>query len=173
MKSFPEKPVLLAKRHWVLPILLLPMNVLVFIPAIILWITGYRWKVNHPLFLVIGCVLLLCGISIAVWTMLLFHFLGRGTAAPWDPPKHLVIAGPYRHVRNPMLTSVFMMQGAEVLLLNSWVIFIFLVIFVIGNMLYFPFVEEKSLEKRFGDAYRKYRENVPRWIPRLRPWQEK
>jgi len=148
------------------------MNVLIFIPAAILWLTNYRWKVNHPLLLIMGCVLLLFGISLAAWTMRLFHSLGRGTAAPWDPPKHLVVAGPYRHVRNPMLTSVFILQGAETLLLNSLVIFIFLVVFFIANMLYFPLVEEKSLEKRFGDAYRKYCQNVPRWIPRLKPWYD-
>jgi len=66
-----------------------------------------------------------------------------------------------------MITSVFIMQAAEALLLNSWTILIFLVIFAIANMFYFPIVEEKSLEKRFGDACREYKRNVPRWVP---PW---
>jgi hypothetical protein len=70
-----------------------------------------------------------------------------------------------------MLSSVFIMQAAEALLLNSWAIAILLVIFFIGNMLYFPLVEEKALEKRFGEAYREYRRNVLRWTPRLRPWR--
>jgi protein-S-isoprenylcysteine O-methyltransferase Ste14 len=63
------------------------------------------------------------------------------------------------------------MQGAEALLLNSGVIFIFLLIFLLTNMLYFPLVEEKTLQRRFGDAYREYKKNVPRWLPRLRPWR--
>ncbi|MDR2695694.1 MAG: isoprenylcysteine carboxylmethyltransferase family protein [Deltaproteobacteria bacterium] len=167
-----EKPLPLTGRRWILPILLLPMNALVFIPALTLYLTGYRREAGHPLCLAAGCLLLLAGMGLAAWTMRLFHAIGRGTAAPWDPPRHLVVAGPYRHVRNPMLTSVFAMQAAEALLLNSWAIFILLVVFVVANLLYFPLVEEKNLEKRFGDAYRKYRRNVPRWIPRLRPWSE-
>ena len=158
------------KKRWILPILLLPVNALIFIPAVILYLTNYHWKMNQPLFLIIGCVLLLLGLSLALWTMRLFHSIGQGTAAPWDPPQQLVVAGPYRHVRNPMLTSVFIIQLAEALLLNSWAIFIFFIVSVIANMLYFPLVEEKSLEKRFGNAYREYRKNVPRWIPRLKPW---
>ena len=172
MTETSEKSQPLAKTRWTLPILLLPMNALVFVPAAILWLTGYHWVANHPLLLAVGCVLLLCGMSLAAWTMWLFHSIGHGTAAPWDPPKRLVVAGPYRHVRNPMLTSVFLMQGAEALLFNSWAIFIFLVICVFANMLYFPFVEEKNLEKRFGESYREYCRNVPRWLPRLTPWRE-
>ena len=170
MTDSPEKA-LPAKTRWILPVLLLPMNALVFIPALILYLTDYCWQANHPLLLVLGCVLLSCGLGFAVWTMRLFHSLGHGTAAPWDPPRRLVVAGPYRHVRNPMLTSVFIMQASEALLLNSPALFALLVVFVAVNMLYFPLVEEKNLEHRFGDAYREYRRHVPRWIPRLRPWQ--
>lgn len=158
------------KRQWALTILILPMNVLIFIPSVILWLTDHQWRTNHTLPLTIGCILLLLGLGLAAWTMRLFHSIGQGTAAPWDPPRCFVVAGPYCHVRNPMLSSVFIMQAAEALLLNSWAIAIFLVIFVFGNMLYFPLVEEKTLEKRFGDAYREYKRNVPRWVPRLRPW---
>ena len=167
-----EKNMPLTKRRWIMPILLLPANALIFIPSVILLLAGYHWEANHYLLMAIGCIMLLSGMSLAVWTMWLFHSIGHGTAAPWDPPQHLVVAGPYRHVRNPMLTSVFIMQGAEALLLNSWAIFILLVIFVIINMLYFPLVEEKRLEKRFGEAYRNYRRNVPRLVPRLSPWRE-
>ncbi|MDR0467083.1 MAG: isoprenylcysteine carboxylmethyltransferase family protein [Deltaproteobacteria bacterium] len=158
------------KRRWILPVLLLPMNAIVFIPAAVLYLTGYHREANHPVFLVAGCVLLLAGLSLASWTVRLFHSIGQGTAGPWDPPTRLVVAGPYRHVRNPMLTSVFVIQAAEALLLGSRALFLLLVFFVVVNMLYFPFVEEKSLEKRFGDAYREYKRNVPRWIPRFTPW---
>jgi protein-S-isoprenylcysteine O-methyltransferase Ste14 len=103
--------------------------------------------------------------------MWLFAHRGKGTAAPWNPPKKLVVEGPYAYVRNPMITSVFMMQIAEALLLNSWLIFGLFGLFLLGNMVYFPFFEEKDLEKRFGDDYRTYKRNVPRWIPRLTPWK--
>jgi protein-S-isoprenylcysteine O-methyltransferase Ste14 len=147
------------------------MNVLVFAPTFILWLTHYRWEANLSILLALGGALLLLGMGLAAWTMWLFHSVGQGTAAPWDPPQRLVVVGPYRHMRNPMLTSVFIMQTAEALLLNSWAIFVLQAIFVIANMLYFPLMEEKTLEKRFGEAYREYKRNVPRWTPRLRPWQ--
>ncbi|MDR0239095.1 MAG: hypothetical protein LBI88_02550, partial [Deltaproteobacteria bacterium] len=75
-----------AKTRWILPVLLLPMNVLVFIPAVVLWLAGHHWEANHSAFLAIGCVLLLCGMSLAAWTVWLFHSIGLGTAAPWAPP---------------------------------------------------------------------------------------
>jgi protein-S-isoprenylcysteine O-methyltransferase Ste14 len=81
-----------------------------------------------------------------------------------------VVAGPYRHVRNPMITSVLMILLAESLLLSSGYIFVLFFLFWAGNMIYFPFFEEKGLERRFGKNYRRYRQNVPRWIPRLSAW---
>ncbi|MDR2075542.1 MAG: isoprenylcysteine carboxylmethyltransferase family protein [Desulfovibrio sp.] len=170
MPAAPEKTVPPSGRRWILPVLILPVNALVFIPALILWLTDYRWTGNHFPLLLLGGILLAAGAGLAVWTVRLFHSLGHGTAAPWDPPRRLVVAGPYRHVRNPMLTSVFSMQAAEALLLNSDALCVYLAFFVTANLLYFPLVEEKSLERRFGSAYREYKRNVPRWVPRLRPW---
>ncbi|MDR2504440.1 MAG: isoprenylcysteine carboxylmethyltransferase family protein [Deltaproteobacteria bacterium] len=170
MPEVSENPVP-EKRRWILPVLLLPINVLIFIPAVVLWLSGWQWQSNHPALLFIGCILLHAGMATAAWTVRLFHRIGRGTAGPWDPPQRLVVAGPYCHVRNPMLTSVFIIQAAEALMLNSWAIFALLVLFVAGNALYFPLVEEKTLEKRFGEAYLEYKRNVPRWLPRLRPWR--
>jgi protein-S-isoprenylcysteine O-methyltransferase Ste14 len=172
MTQCPDNLTSPARRRWLVPILALPMNILVFIPAIILWLTRYQWKANHPVLLAFGIFLLCLGLGLAAWTMHLFHHVGKGTAAPWDPPQRLVVTGPYRHMRNPMLTSVFIMQAAEALLLNSWEISGLLAVFLLGNMLYFPFVEEKSLERRFGDAYLEYKRNVPRWLPRLIPWTQ-
>ncbi len=163
----------LAKRRWIIPILLLPLNATVFIPAILLWLSGFQWKANIPFLNILGGFLLLAGILLAAWTMHLFHTIGRGTAAPWEPPKKLVVAGPYCHVRNPMLTSVFIVLAAEALLLNSWALLLWLFCFFAANLLYFPLVEEKALGRRFGEPYLTYKRNVPRLIPRLTPWREK
>jgi protein-S-isoprenylcysteine O-methyltransferase Ste14 len=157
--------------QWLKTIVVLPANVLIFIPAGILYCSGWRWERNSPLLLALGGALLVCGLWLAGWTMRLFHRVGRGTAAPWNPPRNLVIAGPYRHVRNPMLTGVFIMQIAESLLLNSWELAVFFAVFLACNMLYFPLVEEKGLERRFGGAYPEYKRNVPRWLPRLTPYR--
>ena len=106
----------------------------------------------------------------ALWTVRLFAGPGQGTPAPWDPPRRLVVDGPYRYVRNPMITSILSMLAAEALLLDTFAIAIWLVIFFVANGIYFPLSEEKGLERRFGDDYRQYKANVPRWIPRLTPW---
>ena len=102
--------------------------------------------------------------------MRLFRFVGEGTPAPWAPPKNLVVQGPYRHVRNPMITSVLVMLAAESLYFGSWHLSAWMVVFLLGATLHFFRVEEPGLVQRFGDGYRIYRADVPRWIPRLRPW---
>jgi len=156
--------------EWIRTILILPMNVLVFIPAVVLYFVGYQWTPNHPVLLGLGGILLILGLSLAGWTMRLFAVEGKGTAAPWNPPKNLIVSGPYCYVRNPMITSVLTMQIAEALLLNTWLCWVLFALFWLANMIYFPLFEEKDLEKRFGESYLEYKRNVPRWNPRLTPW---
>jgi protein-S-isoprenylcysteine O-methyltransferase Ste14 len=156
-------------------IIVLPGNVVVFIPAIILWVSarlGYSPKLAAAAQLLFWVALLAAsiGLCLSIWTATLFVKVGKGTPAPWDPPKKLVIRGPYCYVRNPMILGVMFMLLAESLLLQSLSIAAWLVVFFIGNSIYFPLVEEKSLEKRFGDDYRVYKAHVGRWIPRLRSW---
>lgn len=110
------------------------------------------------------------GFAIAAWTVRLFLTVGHGTPAPWDPPATLVVSGPYRHVRNPMIASVLAVLLAEALFLQSWPIAAWFALFLAGNAIYFPLHEEKRLQRRFGDAYETYKANVPRWWPRLTPW---
>ena len=111
------------------------------------------------------------GLFLAAWTMMLFDRVGKGTPAPWAPPERLVVLGPYRHVRNPMNSGMVLILGAEALLFGSWHLAGWTGEFFLVCAIYFPFHEEPGLERRFGDAYRLYRENVPRWIPRIRPWE--
>ena len=157
-------------------IIILPGTALVLIPAIILWATadssqaGVLATLSQPGFwfaLAIGGT----GLFFAVWTGTLFVTRGDGTPAPWDPPQKLVIRGPYRHVRNPMISSVLLLLLAEALLFQSWPLAIWMLVFFTVNAVYFPWIEEKGLERRFGEDYRTYKANVPRWIPRLRPWR--
>jgi len=156
-------------------IIVLPGNVVVFIPAVILWISkllGYSLKfaaADQFLFW-LAVLAASIGLCMSIRTATLFVKFGKGTPAPWDPPKKLVIRGPYCYVRNPMIIGVMLMLLAEALLFQSWPIAAWLAVFFIGNSIYFPLVEEKSLEKRFGDDYRVYKAHVGRWIPRLRPW---
>lgn len=163
-------------RALVKAIILLPGTVLVFVPAIILAL-AHRANLAEqfitPAYVLFWLALLpaAIGLGLAVWTITLFMKFGNGTPAPWDPPQKLVIRGPYRHVRNPMITGVLFMLLAEAMLFQSWPLTLWMGIFFMGNAIYFPLVEEKGLEKRFGEDYRIYKTHVPRWFPRLRPWR--
>jgi protein-S-isoprenylcysteine O-methyltransferase Ste14 len=157
-------------------IITLPGTVLVFVPAIILAVadnTNFSHHFATPDRFLFWLALLPAGVGLglAVWTVKLFMTFGDGTPAPWDPPQKLVIRGPYRHVRNPMISGVLLLLLAEAMLSQSWPLALWMGVFFIGNAIYFPLVEEKGLEKRFGDTYRVYKAHVPRWIPRRRPWQ--
>ena len=156
-------------------IIILPGMVVIFIPTAILWVTadttfaGELLKPGRMAFW-LSLVPAVFGLVFAVWTVLLFMEFGKGTPAPWDPPKKLVVRGPYRHVRNPMITSVLLMLITESLVFQSWFLAGWTLVFFVGNLIYFPLVEEKGLETRFGEDYLAYKAHVPRWVPRLRPW---
>lgn len=153
-------------------IIIFPFNVLVVVPSIILYFSGCKVvPVASPIF-IIACLLAVIGIFFMIWAMRLFKLKGKGTPAPWNPPQKLVVDGPYRHVRNPMLSGVFIFLLAEALFFGSWALSVYLLIFILANMVYFPLIEEKGLEKRFGQDYLEYKKNVPRYIPRFKPWSK-
>ncbi|MDR1305563.1 MAG: isoprenylcysteine carboxylmethyltransferase family protein [Verrucomicrobiales bacterium] len=155
---------------WCKAVVLLPCNALITLPALVLWLTGWRLTRNEPIWLAAGGALLMVGLALAAWTMWLFDRVGEGTAAPWRPPRKLVVRGPYRHVRNPMIVSVLLMALAEALLLNAWSLAAYAAAFWAVNAVYFPLIEEKTLRRRFGDDYARYQRHVPRWLPRWTPW---
>ena len=100
-----------------------------------------------------------------------FGVEGKGTLAPWDPPAHLVVSGPYAYVRNPMISGVILLLLAEGLLLRSMPHLEWAGIFFLINAIYIPLLEEPLLRAKFGQQYEEYRKGVPRLIPRLRPWR--
>lgn len=156
-------------------ILILPGNVLVVIPALVLWLTAdssSAGQVSGPAQYQfwLALFLLIPGLSLSIWTARLFLKKGEGTPAPWDPPRKLVIRGPYQYVRNPMITSVLISLTAEAIYFHSWPLLVWMGIFFLANVIYFPLFEEKGLEARFGTDYESYKNNVPRWVPRLTPW---
>ena len=163
--------------RWIIPVLVLPGTVLVFVPALIIGLTRDTSLAATPAGLTsipfwAGLLVGVPSVGLALWAMSMFFRYGEGTAAPWDPPQRLVVRGPYRHVRNPMLSGVIGTLIAEALLLQSWPLAGWAALFAVGNMIYFPLSEEPALLKRFGDDYRLYAEHVGRWIPRLTPWQQ-
>ena len=162
-------------RDLVKTIIVLPGTVLIFVPAIILAISDRSHLADrlfspHPILFWLALLPAGAGLGLAVWTVKLFLKFGDGTPAPWNPPQKLVIRGPYRHVRNPMINGVLLMLLAEAMLFQSWPIALWMGVFFVANAIYFPLFEEKGLEKRFAEDYRLYKKNVPRWIPRVQPW---
>jgi protein-S-isoprenylcysteine O-methyltransferase Ste14 len=119
----------------------------------------------------LGIALIALGLLLIVRTVALFATEGQGTLAPWDPTRRLVVRGPYRHVRNPMISGVLSLLLGQAALLGAppllaWFGAVFAV-----NAAYLPLVEEPGLVRRFGADYETYRDHVPRWLPRLRPWE--
>ena len=120
-----------------------------------------------------GVVLLLIGAWLFTSSLRRFVIDGRGTLAPWDPPRTLVVRGPYRRVRNPMISGVVCMLFAEALVLGSRVQLEWAVVFLLVNAVYIPLLEEPFLRARFGADYDEYCRNVPRLFPRFHPWHAK
>jgi protein-S-isoprenylcysteine O-methyltransferase Ste14 len=152
-------------------VLLLPGTVIVVIPATILYATGVHWPPTRIVLPVIGSVFALLGLILMALTSRLFTKVGHGTLAPWNPPQRFVVRGVYRHVRNPMMLGVFCILLGEAVFFGCLPLLGWLAVAVLVNVIYIPLSEEPGLAKRFGDDYLLYKENVPRWIPRLTPWE--
>ncbi len=117
-----------------------------------------------------GATLLVVGFILFLASLHRFASEGRGTLAPWDPPRTLVVRGPYRYVRNPMISGVVFVLFGEALVLLSRPHVLWALTFLGINAVYIPLLEEPLLEQKFGEAYREYCRHVPRLFPRLRPW---
>ena len=107
------------------------------------------------------------GVALVVHCIRLFVRLGSGTLAPWDPTRELVIAGAYRHMRNPMKAGLFLVLAGEALATQSVALTAWLACFALVNVVYIRLHEEPGLAQRFGVRYRDYCERVPRWWPAL------
>lgn len=150
-------------------IFLLPFTVTIIIPCII-YHEEQTFIPDYVLFKVLGVLFSLTGLVLLLWTIFLFNRIGKGTLAPWSPTQKLIVSGPYRYCRNPMITGVFFILVGETLFLHSTDILVLTCIFFIVNTIYFILKEEPDLEKRFGCDYQEYKKNVPRWVPKTKPY---
>ncbi|HEY8866702.1 MAG TPA: isoprenylcysteine carboxylmethyltransferase family protein [Solirubrobacteraceae bacterium] len=151
--------------------------VAVVVPALLAWLYPTEIGLGLPapasaLPVVAGVVLIAVGLRLWLETIRLFVRVGEGTLAPWDPPRRFVVRGPYRRVRNPMISALGFVLLGEAALLGSGAILILFAGFAIVNAIYIPLVEEPGLVRRFGGDYEEYRRAVRRWIPRRRPWSQ-
>jgi protein-S-isoprenylcysteine O-methyltransferase Ste14 len=161
-------------RH-LLSIAILPFTVTVVIP---LWLArrnqvslSIGTTATEVVVQLVGLASLGVGVVLFAASLRQFAVRGKGTLAPWDPPQHLVVQGPYRYVRNPMISGVVFLLFGVALTMRSWPHGQWALLFLAINLVYIPLVEEPQLERRFGASYREYREHVGRLLPRLRPWQ--
>jgi protein-S-isoprenylcysteine O-methyltransferase Ste14 len=152
----------------------LPFTVAVVIPIALARRNGIILTVGSTMaqvaIQVAGLGLLAVGLTLFIASLRRFVTEGEGTLAPWDPPRRLVVRGPYRYVRNPMISGVILVLLGEGLVLLSRSHLTWALIFLGINALYIPLLEEPFLVYRFGDAYREYCRHVPRLLPRWRPW---
>jgi protein-S-isoprenylcysteine O-methyltransferase Ste14 len=118
---------------------------------------------------VVGGLLLLAGTGIVAWCNALFLRRGEGTAHPFTAKtKRLVIVGPYRYVRNPMMWGVGTLTAGAALALGSLGLWFGLATFLLFITLFVRLYEERDMERRFGEEFRDYSRRVPRWWPRFR-----
>ena len=158
-------------RSLIKAFLIFPLNVMGVIPALL--VCNFRsGKIleNFPYIFnsartFSGLLLIAVG-SVLCWkTVSVFTELGEGTPAPFDPPKKLVTQGPYLYTRNPMMAGVCLVLAGETLLFGSVALGVWLLFFLMLNLILIPVWEEPDLERRLGEPYREYKQRVPRWIP--------
>jgi protein-S-isoprenylcysteine O-methyltransferase Ste14 len=135
-------------------------------------ITGWRSPGDSTSWVdAVGRLLVLAGAAVLVHAFVAFAWHGRGTPAPAAPTERLVVTGAYRHVRNPMYVAVLAVVLGQVLLFASWGLFSYVVLIGVAMGLFVHIYEEPTLREAYGPAYDEFCENVPRWLPRLTPWQ--
>lgn len=115
-----------------------------------------------------GGLVIATGLCLVVWCFFDFAARGRGTPAPWDPPRHLVTRGPYGVVRNPMYVGVLTTLLGESLFFGSPALLAWMLAVAITFHLFVVLYEEPCLRDRFGADYERYLTDVPRWLPRRR-----
>jgi protein-S-isoprenylcysteine O-methyltransferase Ste14 len=152
-----------------------PVVVTIVIPILIAATVGIS-SVGLPaplpgLLVVVGVTLAVAGLALLAWTIDLFDRVGHGALSPLDPPRVLVVHGPYRRVRNPMFSGVLFILVGEAIAARSPTLLAWFAVFFLFVAIVVPRIEEPGLARRFGTDYTRYRDNVPRWLPRLRPWQ--
>jgi protein-S-isoprenylcysteine O-methyltransferase Ste14 len=115
----------------------------------------------------LGLLCIVLGIGLLAACIAEFARRGRGTLSPVDPPRHLVVRGLYRYVRNPMYLSVTAIILGEALLMRSWPLAFYWAVFFTCVNIFVIGYEEPALRRQFGASYDEYRQQVGRWIPRL------
>jgi protein-S-isoprenylcysteine O-methyltransferase Ste14 len=136
------------------------------------WLTGWNVEFDWPLVVrIVGLVVLVAGVAVLVQAFARFVVEGFGTPAPVAPTDTLVVGGWYRYVRNPMYVAVVSAIVGQGLWFAQPVLLVYAAVVWVVVAAFVRWYEEPHLLEQFGEAYRAYITAVPRWIPRLRPWE--
>ena len=143
--------------------ILVPCTVTIYVPR---WLLATEQFHSFDLGLAryFGLVLMILGAAIYGWCAWDFTFTGKGTPAPIDPPKELVVRGLYRYTRNPMYVGVLTVLLGETLWFGSRRLLGYTAAVALLFHLFITLYEEPVLQRSFGDAYQRYRATVPRWL---------
>ena len=142
---------------------------LVYVPGTLLSLAGVRGPGPWGGAQVAGAALALAGATLAIACVLAFALAGRGTPAPFDPPRRLVRSGPYGVVRNPMYWGAGLALAGAALFYGSLVLAAYAAIFLASLAAFVHGYEEPTLRRLFGDEYEDYCREVGRWWPRRTP----
>ncbi|MEX2178508.1 MAG: methyltransferase [Gemmatimonadaceae bacterium] len=142
--------------------------VLIYVPARLLSGSGIVRPALIEVAQVAGMGLGAAGAAIALWCIVTFAAIGKGTPAPFDPPRRLVVQGPYRFVRNPMYMGAGLALASAALFYESMTLLVYAGVFLIITHLFVVWYEEPALRRAFGQEYEVYCRHVSRWWPRLR-----
>src|SRR5213592_3833218 len=140
--------------------------VLVYLPGRFLAWSGIVAPATTGASQVAGMIMVAIGTVIALWCVFTFVFIGKGTPAPFDPPRRLVIRGPYRFVRNPMYIGAILTLLGAALFYGSLSILIYAGVFFLAIHLFVLLYEEATLRQTFGSDYEMYCRRVKRWCPK-------
>jgi protein-S-isoprenylcysteine O-methyltransferase Ste14 len=146
--------------------LVVPGGAVILVPYLILRATVQPTSPVVGILETIAIALALLGVAMVVWVSGAFVTHGKGTPVPIAPPKHFVAAGLYRFVRNPMYFGALLTLFAEAAFFRSPWILLYAGLLWLALHSFTVLLEEPQLERRFGETYREYKANTPRWIPR-------
>lgn len=147
--------------------IIVPGTVLVWAPYLLLSSSSVSSPPDIAGLRYFGVIPILLGAAIILWCAWDFTFAGKGTPAPMDPPKRLVVRGLYRYVRNPMYIGVLSAITGEALLFQSLALIEYAAVVFVFTYLFVIFYEEPTLRRKFGESYKNYCREVPRWIPKI------
>ena len=137
--------------------------VLIFVPARLLSWSGIVRPTTIGVTQVAGMLIGAAGASVALWCIFTFATIGRGTPAPFDPPRRLVVQGPYRFVRNPMYIGAGLALAGAALFYGSWPLLGYAGLFFLVTHLFVVWYEEPTLRRTFSQEYEAYCRRVRRW----------